>query len=143
MNDDVCSHIHSCEHCTRFKQPQEREELHPIETSYSLELVHMDFVTIGKVGETKVLKILVITDHFTKYTQAYVTQKQTAQVTAKTMWENYLIHYVWPSPILTDQGRSFKSSLIKELCSLAQTKKICTTPCRPEANGACKHFNAT
>ena len=85
MNVDICSHIWSCEHCTRFKQPQEREELHKIKTSYPLELVHMDFVTIGKMGETKVLNILVITDHFTKYVQAYVTLKQTDQVIATTM----------------------------------------------------------
>ena len=32
-----------------------------------MELVHMDFVTIGKVGETKVLIVLLITDLFTKY----------------------------------------------------------------------------
>ena len=97
----------------------------------------MDFVTIGKVGETKVLNILVITDHFTKYAHAYVTLKQTAQVVTKSMLENYLVHYGWPSQILTE------SSLIKELCSLAQTKKIHMTPYRPEANGACKCFNAT
>ena len=88
----------------------------------------MDFVTIGKIGEAKVLNVLVITDHFTKYTQAFVTPKQTAQVVAKTLWEQYLVHYGWPSQIMTDQGRSFESSLIKELCALAQTKKIRTNP---------------
>ena len=68
----------------QFKQPQEHEELYPIETSYPMELVHMDFVTIGKVGEAKALNVLVVTDHFTKYTQAFVTPKQTVQVVAKT-----------------------------------------------------------
>ena len=59
----------------QFKQPQEHEELYPIETSYPMKLVHMDFVTIGKVGEPKVLNVLVVTDHFTKYAQAFVTPK--------------------------------------------------------------------
>ena len=86
---------------------------------------------------------MVVTDHFTKYAQAFVTPKQTAQVVAKTLWEQYLVHYGWPSQIMTNQGQSFESSLIKELCALAQTKKIRTTPYRPESNGACERFNAT
>ena len=61
---------------------------------------------------------------------------------AKTLWEKYLVHYGWQSQIMTDQGRSFESSLIKELCTLAQTKKIRTTPYRPESNRACERFNA-
>ena len=142
MNEEVKGHICACERCIQFKQPQKCEELHPIESSYPMELVHMDFVTIGKIGETKLLNILVITNHFTKYAQAFVTPKQTAPVVAKTLWEQYLVHYGWPSQIMTDQGRSFKSSLIKELCTLAQTKKIRTTPNRLESNGACEQFNA-
>ena len=70
----------------------------------------MDFVTIGKVGESKVLNVLVITDCFTKYVQVYVTPKQMAQVVAKTLWENYQVSYGWPSQILMDQGRSIESS---------------------------------
>ena len=127
----------------QFKQPQEHEELYPIETSYPIELVHMDFVTIGKVGEAKALNVLAVTDHFTKYAQAFVTPKQTVQVVAKTLREQYLVQYGWPSQIMTDQGQSFESSLIKELCALAQTKKIRTTPFRPESNGACERFNST
>ena len=105
----------------------------------------MDFVIIGKVGEAAVLNILVITDHFTRpqYAQVFVTPKQTAQVVAKTLWEQYLVHYGWPSQIMTDQERSFESSLIKELCALAQTKKIRMTLYRPDLNGACERFKTT
>ena len=57
-----------------------------------MKLVHMDFVAIGKVGETKVLNMLVITDHFTKHAQEFMTPRQTAQVVAKPLWENYSVH---------------------------------------------------
>ena len=93
-----------------------------------MELVHMDFVIIGKVIEAKVLNALVIIDHFTKYTLTFVTPKQTAEVVAQTLREQYLVHYGWPSQIMTDQGRSFKRSLIKELCALAQIEKVRITP---------------
>ena len=93
----------------------------PIETTYPLELVHLDFLTIGQNDRT--MNVLVVTDHFTQYAQAFVTPKQTTAVTVKTLWENYLVHYGWPASILTDQGRSFENNLIKELCSIAGVGK--------------------
>ena len=69
-----------------------------------MELVHLDYLTIGKKEVGKTVNILVITDHFTKYAQAYITPSQTVHVTAKVLWEQFLIHYGWPTKILTDQG---------------------------------------
>ena len=71
-----------------------------------------------------------------------MTPKQTAVIVAKTLWENFLVHYGWPEKIFTDQGKSFEN-LIQELCELAQVKKLHTSPYHPETNGQCEHFNAT
>ena len=117
--------------------------MHPIETSYPLELVHMDFLTIGKPNTDKMVNILIVTDHFTKYAQAYVTPNQMAPTVACTLWENFLVHNGWPTKILTDQGKCFESALVKELCSIAQVQKIRTMPYHPEMNGTCEHFNST
>ena len=59
------------------------------------------------------INILIITDHFTKYAQAYVTPNQTAPIVARTFWENFLVHYGWPAKILIDQGKCFESALVK------------------------------
>ena len=66
-----------------------------------------------------------------------------APVVACTLWENFLVHYGWPTKILTDQGKCFESALVKEICSIAQVQKIRTMPYHPEANSACEHFNST
>ena len=81
---------------------------------------------------------MVVTDHFTRYTQAYITPKQTASVVAKMLWDQFLVHYGWPTKLLTDQGKSFENQLVRELCSLAQVQKLCTT-----LYGSCEHFNHT
>ena len=47
MNDDVRTHIYSCKHCFRFKEKPEQKEMSSFETSYPLEIVHMDFLTIA------------------------------------------------------------------------------------------------
>ena len=103
-----------------------------------MELIHLDFLTLGgKAGDTKSTNILVITDHIIKYAHAYITPKQTTIVVACTLWENFLVHYGWPEKILTDQGKSFENNLFRELCSLAQMKKLCTSPYHPETNDQC------
>ena len=86
--------------------------MQPVLVSYLMELIHLDFQTLGgKAGDTKSTNILVVTGHFTKYAQAYITPKQTAIVVVCTLWENFLIHYGWPEKILTDQGKSFENNL--------------------------------
>ena len=47
MADDMCIHIHTCNRCLRFKQPQEKSEMYPILVSHPLKLVHLDFLTLG------------------------------------------------------------------------------------------------
>ena len=59
MANDV--HTHMCTHdrCTRFKQPQERSEMQLILVLYPLELVHLDFLTLGgKADDNKSVNIL-------------------------------------------------------------------------------------
>ena len=124
MVEDVWTHICTCERCLKFKKPQEKAEMMPILVSCPMELIHLDFLTLrGKAGNAKSTNILVITDHFTKYAQAYITPNQTAVVVAHTLLDNFLVHYGWPEKIITDQGKSFENILFWELCSLAQVKK--------------------
>ena len=108
MCESIRTYIRACDRCTRFKQAPEKAEKHPIETSYPMELVHMDFLTIGKPNTDEMINILIITDHFTKYAQAYVTPNQMAPVVACTFLGNFLVHYGWPAKILTDQGNALK-----------------------------------
>ena len=73
MPYDVCMHICTCGRCLRFKQCQERSEMHPILVSYPLELAHLDFLTLGgKADDNRKVNIFIVTDHFTKYAQAYI-----------------------------------------------------------------------
>ena len=76
MTYDVHIHICTCDRCLRFKQPQERSEMQPILVLYPMELVHLDFLTLGgKADDIKSVNILIVTDYFTKYAQTYVTSK--------------------------------------------------------------------
>ena len=85
MEDDIEEYAKTYPRYLNFKAILERAELNPIQVTRSLELVHIDFLIIEASSKEKDVNILVVTDHFTKYTQAYVTRSQTAQVVANTL----------------------------------------------------------
>ncbi len=87
--------------------------------------------------------ILVNTDHYTGYAQAFPTKNQSARTTAKVLWDNYIVHFRLPARIHSDQGRNFESNIIKSLCEMTGMNKSRTTPYHAMGNRACGCFNRT
>ena len=98
-----------------FKSKLQKTELCPITATHLLELIHMDFLTIESGKIDKDVNILVITDHFTWYAQAFITLSQTAWVVAETLWDKFFMHYGFPENILSGERHNFESKLIAEL----------------------------
>ena len=128
--------IGKCRPCLAFKARQPKAPLKNIVAPHPLELVLLDFLCL-EPGKGREENVLVITDHFTRYTQAYVTRTQMAQTMAKTLWDKFIVHYGLPKKILTDQGRNFESQLVADLCALMGVQKIQTSPYRLQTNGQC------
>ena len=135
-------HVGKCHLCLAFKARQQKAPLKYIMATHPLELVHLDYLCLGP-GKGLEENVLVITDHFTRYAQAYVTKTQTAQMTAKTLWDKFIVHYGLPKKILMDQGCNFESQLVADLCKLMGTQKVWTSPYHPQTNGQCERFNST
>ena len=142
MYVDVVAYINSCPRCLRRKSQPDKAPLVNIETSQPLELIHLDYLKI-EPSKGNIENVLVITDHFTRYAQAFPSKSQTALATAKLLWNNFILHYGFPSKIITDQGRNVESELIEHLCQLAGVQKLRTSPYQPQANGQCERFNGT
>ena len=141
MDVQAREHIKKCHPCLTFKAMQPRALLENIMATLPLELVHLDYLCL-EPGKGKEENILVVTDHFTHYAKAYVTQSQTALTAAKTLWDNFIVHYGLPKKILLDQGRNFESEFIADLCRLMGTQKLRTSLYHPQTNGQCKRFNS-
>ena len=110
--------------------------------THPLELVHLNYLCL-EPGKGLEENVLVVTDHFTRYTQAYVTRTQTVQTTARTLWDKFIVHYGLPEKILSDQHHNFKSQLVADLCKLMGMQKIQTSLYHPQTNGQCERFNST
>ena len=123
MQTDVASYINSCSRCLRRKSQLDQAPLLNIEANQPLELIHLDYLKI-EPSKGNIENVLVITDHFTRYTKAFPSKTQTTLATAKLLWNNFILHYGFPSKIITDQGRNFESELIESPCQVAGVKKI-------------------
>ena len=128
--------------CLCRKYQPDKAPLLNIEASQPLELIHLDYLKI-EPSKGNIENVLVITDHFTRYTQAFPSKTQTALATAKYCGIISILHYGFPSKIITDQGRNFESELIKNLCQLAGVQKLMTSPYHPHTYGQCEHCNGT
>ena len=140
---DVENWLENCDRCIRRKCGSDiRAPLVNIDTSYPLELVCMDFLTL-ETSKGGFSNILVITDHFTKFAMVIQTKNQTAKTTAAAFYNNFIIHYGIPTRIHSDQGANFESNIIKELCHLTNMEKSKTSIYHPQGNTRPERFNRT
>ena len=69
--------------------------MEPILCTELLDLVHIDYISmevmVGMTEKPVVKNVLVIEDHFTRFTQAYVTNNHTARTTARVLYEFFSV----------------------------------------------------
>ena len=85
MHTDVASYINSCPRCIQRKSQPDQAPLLNIEVNQPLELVHLEYLKI-EPSKGNVENILIVTHHFTRYTQTFPSKSQTALATAKLLW---------------------------------------------------------
>ena len=103
-----------------------------------LQLVHLNFIsfeTTTNLNESpRVKNILVIVDHFTRYTRAYVTKDQKASTAARILYEGFILIFGAPKRILMDQGKAFTSEVVGQLCLQFGISQLTTTAYHPQGN---------
>ncbi|KAL3969330.1 hypothetical protein ACER0C_027127 [Sarotherodon galilaeus] len=141
---DVRDHVRGCQRCVVSKtiEPEGRAPLVSVSSSRPLELVCIDFWS-AEASHNKSVDVLVITDHFTGWAQAFPCKDQSAKQVARLLWDRYFCVFGFPERIHSDQGANFESQLISELLRVSGVKKTHTTPYHPMGNGSVERFNRT
>jgi len=137
---DIGKYVDNCPRCLRRKSNVSRAPMISIESGFPLDLVTTDFLKVdqcrGGIGN-----ILVITDHYTKFSVAVATQNQTAKTTADVLLNHFIFKYGIPARLLSDQGPNFESEVIKETCKVLNIDKVRTTVYHPQCNGSSERYN--
>ena len=133
-----------CERCQIAKdsRPVVKANMGHLLASRPNEIVALDF-TLLEPSHNGLENVLVLTDVFSKYTLAIPTRDQRAATVAQVLVSEWFCKFGVPARIHSDQGRSFESSLILQLCQCYGVKKSRTTPYHPAGNGQCERFNRT
>ena len=137
MKEEVGNFInHQCLFVRQKKpQIQGKAPLLPVTSSVPLKIVGIDFLYPEK-SSGGFEYILLITNYFTRYTQAYPSGNKTAKTDATCPYDNFVLHFGISSQLLHDQG-----ALFKYLANLLGNLR--TTPYHPETNGLTGWINQT
>ena len=91
MVEDCRASVKGCQCCQIFEGLVVKALLCPIKVYAPLKLVHVDFTSIETTMELNqppsVKNVLVITDHFMRYSMAFVTKDQKAKTVMQILYE--------------------------------------------------------
>lgn len=136
-------YVKDCGECVMRKTPcKKAAPLHQIVSSGPMDLVCIDFLSL-EPDSKGISNVLIVTDHFTRYAQAFPSKNQKALTVAKILMEKFFVHYGLPSRIHSDQGRDFESQLIREFLKILGVRKSRTTPYHPQGDPQPERFNRT
>lgn len=144
MTQDIQQWCQRCERCSMAKDPGPaiRAPLGHLLAAKPNQIVAVDF-TVLEPCQNGLENVLVMTDIFSKYTQAIPTRDQRAPTVARVLVQEWFYRFGVPGRIHSDQGRCFEGAIIQQLCALYGVEKSRTTPYHPSGNGQCERFNRT
>ena len=81
--------------------------------------------------------LLVISDYFTKWPEAFALKDHKAETIANKLVDEVICRHGVPRVIQTDQGRDFESNLIKYVCELLEIEKNKNNSLSPRIRWTC------
>ena len=139
MNHDATEYVTNCHQCHvakgHYTGPHTQQG--SLVANNPLDLLCIDFLKVDPSRDGKE-NILVLTDAFTKFSQAFITNNQKALTIAKVLVEKWFYVYGILAHIHSNKGQSFENAIISQLYSMYNIKQSMTMPYNPHGNSIVK-----
>eukprot|EP00731_Ephydatia_muelleri_P009263 Em0004g1601a len=142
---DVKNAIQQCDRCQKRNNPvpKQHSPIGTIKSNYPFEKLSWDIMGPLPTSSCGNKYILVVTDLFTKWVEAFPLAKTDSVTLAKVLVNEIVCRYGVPRYLHSDQGANLVSEVIKSLCATLGINRTQTTAYHPEGNGQVERFNRT
>ena len=142
---DIEKWVRECDECQRRNPPPRKPQapLGTITASYPFEKITWDIMGPLPVSQRGYQCILVVTDIFTKWVEAFPLRDTVATTLAKVLVDEVICRYGVPKSIHSDQGANLCSSVVQGVCNLLNIDQTRTSAYHPMGNGQVERFNRT
>ena len=143
MMRDVKNWVKSCHHCNAAKTPTK---------PYKSPLLPQPVRRIGEVWSADILGplpkshsgakyMLVFMESMSKWAEVYPLVETKAHIIARYFVEKIVFRFGAPSYLKSDMGSNMVAKVVNEAALLLGTKRLVTSPYRPQSNSEVERFN--
>ena len=143
MRADIIRWSRACLVCATYgKGRAARPPLSPIQVSGPFDCVGVDVIQFQRSNAGNQYAV-VFMDYLTKWPEVFAVPDQSAATITRLLVEEVVSRHGVPAEILSDRGRSFLSTLMKEVEKLLGFHKVNTSAYHPQTNGLVERYNRT
>ena len=106
------------------------------------DLMCVDFTQVDSLKDGKE-NILVLTDAFSKFSQAFITPNQKVTTIVKILMDKWFYAYGIPACIHSDKGHSSDNEIMSHLYVMYRVEQSTTMPYNPCGNASLERLNHT
>ena len=110
-------------------------------TGSAFDKIALDICELQTVTPSGNRYILVVSDYFTHWAEAYALPDHKAETVCKKLVTEWIMRHGMPRQIHSDQGRDVDGKLMRAICDLLGCEKIRTTPYTPRSDGMVERLN--
>ena len=142
---DIQNWVQECQQCQKRNPPQPHPlaPLGSIKCTYPFDVISWDVMGPLPLSTKGHKYILVITDLFSKWVEAFPLAVTDSETLASVLMDEVVCRYGVPRSLHSDQGANLNSQVICALCKRLGINKTRTTAYHPQGNGQVERFNRT
>ncbi|KRZ52531.1 Gypsy retrotransposon integrase-like protein 1 [Trichinella nativa] len=109
-----------CKACARRKTPPilNRAPMESLVVGNPMEIVAVELLRPAPRSKNGNSYIMVVTDYFTRWVEAYALPNQQAETVARKLMQQFVCRFGTSMKLLSDQGTQFQGRLVPELCKV-------------------------